>query len=82
MGGEFFSNIKTNKEWSTAIDTNGNTHELFGMVDRSFYHPNDIYILLTNPRWAWFNSVRETERFKEAVEWFKDAAKKLNPDNT
>lgn len=81
VGGEFFSNIKTNKNRSTAIDTFGNTHELFGLEDTSF-NPFDIYILLTNPRWAWFNSVRETERFKEAVEWFKDAAKKLNPYNT
>lgn len=78
VGGEFFSNIKTNKSRSTAMDANGNTHELFGLTITSFHDPDDIYILLTNPRWAWFNSVRDTEKYKEAVEWFKEAANKIS----
>ena len=75
VGGEFFSNIKTNKSRDAAMDANGNIHELFGVADTSF-NPEDIYILLTNPRWAWFNSVRDTEKFKEVVKWFKEAAEK------
>ena len=31
-----------------------------------------IWNLLKNKRWAWFNSVRETEKYCAAIKWFED----------
>ena len=30
-----------------------------------------LYFCLTSPRWAWFDNIREDERFMSAVEWTK-----------
>ena len=37
-----------------------------------------IQSLLTNPKWAWFDSVRETQKYKAALEWVREAEKKAN----
>ena len=74
IGGALFSNLKVSKDWNYAIDEQGNKHKLFAMIDRSFYHMETIYRLLTSPRWAWFNSVRDTEKYQAAVAWAKQIA--------
>ena len=69
IGGKLFSNLKVSKDWNYAIDEQGNKHKLFAVIRLSFYHIDKIYDLLTNPRWAWFNSVRDTEKYRDAVVW-------------
>ena len=69
IGGRLFANLKVSKDWNYAIDEQGNKHKLFAVIRLSFYHIDKIYDLLTNPRWAWFNSVRDTEKYRDAVVW-------------
>ena len=76
VGGILFSNIKVNKLWTYAIDEKGNKRKLFAVVRYSFYTMREIRELLTNPAWAWFNSVRETPRYQEALKWVTDRAEK------
>lgn len=76
IGGPLFSNLKVNKPWSYAIDADGNKHKLFAVVNFSYYNIKHILDLLKNPRWAWFNSVRNTPEYKAAIQWAEDIAKK------
>jgi len=69
IGGALFSDLKVSKDWNYAIDEKRNKHKLFGIVNLSFADMKYIYGLLTDPRWAWFDSVRQTPRFLAAVEW-------------
>ena len=81
IGGALFSNLKVDKKWCNAIDEDGKKHELFAVANESFSDMNIIYSLLTEPRWAWFNSVRDTEKYKAAVEWVKAVAEKQKEEN-
>ena len=74
IGGVLFSNIRVNKDWSYAIDEKGEKHKLFGITNLSFYDMWCIWDLLENPRWAWFNSVRETEKYKAALTWAREVS--------
>lgn len=76
LGSELFSGLKVSRDWNYAIDEQGNRHKLFGVLRLSFYNPVYIRDLLTNPRWAWFNPVRETDKFKAAVAWVKEIEQK------
>lgn len=67
IGGELFSNLKVSREWNYALDEKGNRHKLFGIVNLSFYNARYILDLLANPRWAWFNAVRDSEEYRDAV---------------
>jgi hypothetical protein len=69
VGGELFAGIKVSKDWNYAIDREGNKHKLFNLVNLSRYHMSYINDLLSNPRWAWFDSVRNTDSFRDAVAW-------------
>ena len=80
IGGEFFSNLKVNKIWNYAIDEDGNKHKLFAVVNYAFSDMDFIYDLLTNSRWAWFDSVRENPKFQSAVAWAKEAYRQLNEE--
>ena len=80
IGGKLFSNLKVSKDWNYAVDEDGNKHKLFAMVRLSFYHIKTICDLLTNPRWAWFNSVRNTEKYVCAVEWAEKILQEQNKD--
>ena len=80
IGGEFFSNLKVNKIWNYAIDEDGNKHKLFAVVNYAFSDMDFIYDLLTNSRWAWFDSVRENPKFQSAVAWAKEAYHQLNEE--
>lgn len=75
MGGILFGNLKMNKDWDMAIDTNGEKHKLYGTREfRCFSEPDTIHTLLTNPRWAWFDSARNEDYYKDAVVWLKGLA--------
>ena len=67
IGGELFANIRVSKDWNQAIDEEGRVHKLFGIVNLSFYNAKYIFDLLTNPRWAWFDPVRDSHTYQEAV---------------
>ncbi|MBE6548316.1 MAG: helix-turn-helix transcriptional regulator [Ruminococcaceae bacterium] len=75
LGSELFSGLKVSRDWNYAIDEQGNKHKLFGIVRLSFYNPVYIRDLLTNPRWAWFDSVRDTPKYKSATEWVTENEK-------
>ncbi|MBE6687143.1 MAG: helix-turn-helix transcriptional regulator [Ruminococcaceae bacterium] len=80
IGGALFSELKVNKSWTYAMDKEGNKHKLFAVHHISFSEIEIIYSLLTNPRWAWFDSVRNTEKYKHAVDVIKEMADK-NAEN-
>lgn len=80
IGGALFSDLKVNKPWTYAIDTEGNKHKLFAVHHISFSEIEIIYSLLTNPRWAWFDSVRETQRYKSVVKSVKEMMDKQNDE--
>lgn len=69
IGGVMFSDLKVSHDWNYAIDLEGNKHKLFAMVNMSFFNMSQIYDLLTNKRWAWFNSVRGSKKYISAVKW-------------
>ncbi len=81
LGGEMFSNLKVNKDWTRALDENGETHELFDADCHSFYYADFLHHFLTNPAWAWFDSVRNTEKYVAFVDWAKDMAEKQTETN-
>ena len=76
IGGPLFANLKVSRDWQFAVDADGNRHKLFGISPRSFYDMQRTYDLLTNPRWVWFDSVRNTEKFLSAAAWMKEIAEK------
>ena len=59
--------------WNYAIDENGEKYKLFGIVNYSFGDMKAIADLLTDHRWAWFDSVRQKPKYIQAVEWVKMA---------
>ena len=75
IGGGIFSNLKVSKDWNYAIDEQGNQHKLFSLIRLSFYRMYIIDELLTNEKWAWFNPVRNTEKYREALAWIKNLEK-------
>ena len=77
IGGELFSGLKVSRDWNYAVDERGNQHKLFGIVNLSFHDMSGIAALLTNPRWAWFDCVRKTEKYQAAVAWAMQRAEQL-----
>ena len=69
IGGELFSNLKVNKNWTVAINEKGEKFDLFGISHLSFYSCEFLYNFLTNTRWAWFDSVRNEPEYIEAIRW-------------
>lgn len=82
IGGTLFSNLRVSKDWRNAIDETGQTHKLFAIFRFSFYDLHCIHDLLTNRRWAWFNSVRELEKYQAAVKWVEETKNKLESSET
>ena len=80
IGGALFSHLKVDKRWHYAIDQEGNKHQLFTANFLSICDMFFIHDLLVNPRWAWFDSVRNTEKYKHAVDVIKEMADK-NAEN-
>lgn len=77
LGSGLFSGIRVSRDWNFAIDEQGNRHKLFGVVRLSFYNPIYIRDLLTNPRWAWFDPVRDTPKYRSALEWVMENEKSI-----
>ncbi len=75
IGGSLFSNLKVSKDWNYAIDEQGNKYKLFALIRLSFYRAYIIYGLLTDARWAWFDSVRDTEKYRDVVAWLQSVEK-------
>lgn len=80
IGGMVFSNIKVNKTWDYAMDEKGEMRKLFASAYRSCADMWLIRSLLTNPKWAWFNSVRDTQKYKAALEWVEEVEKKAHAE--
>lgn len=75
MGSLLFGGLRVDKKWLFAMDENGEKHKLFGTVPlKLFGSPSYTLGLLTNPRWAWFNSARNEAYYKEAVQWLQSLA--------
>jgi len=65
------------KAWNTVIDPCGEKHKLYRTQEfGKFSDPEYILTLLTNPCWAWFDSARNEDYYKDAVEWLKEIAEK------
>ena len=65
------------KAWRMTIDQNGNEHELYGTQYKLiFSEPDYILNLLTNPRWAWIDSARNEDYYKDAVKWLEEIIEK------
>ena len=75
IGGSLFSNLKVSKDWNYAIDEDGNKHELYAAFEFSFYPMYIIRALLTDEKWVWFDSVRNTEKYREVVAWAESIEK-------
>ena len=75
LGGDLFANLKVNKKWTITVNENGEEYELFGISYLSFYDIDFLYRFLNDMRWAWFNSVRETDKYKNAIKWAEEKIK-------
>ena len=73
MGGILFGNLKVNRFWDMAMDTQGKKHRLYGIS--TCFEPDCILHLLTNPHWAWFNSARNEDYYKDTIKWLEGLAK-------
>ena len=51
-------------------------HEVYYSRYVNFCYAKFLHEFLTDPCWAWFDSVRNTERYQEAVAWAKVEAEK------
>ena len=75
MGSPLFGGVRVDRDWNYAVDQNGEKHKLYGTVPLRVYGEADYTLgLLTNPRWAWFDSARNEDYYKAAVEWLKRLA--------
>lgn len=72
IGGPLFSNLKVSRDWNCAIDEKGQIHKLFRLVNLSHFDMGFIHHLLSNPKWAWFNAVRETDQYQAALKWIEE----------
>ena len=58
------------------LDSEGKEHEVYGAFYTNFCRAVFLHEFLTNERWHWFDSVRNTPKYQEAVEWAKAEAEK------
>ena len=76
LGNAIFSDLKIRKDYSCMLDSEGNEHEVYGAYYVNFCRAAFLYEFLQNTRWAWFDSVRNTPKYQEAVAWAKTEAEK------
>ncbi len=76
LGNSLFYGLKVNKNWTKAIDEQEKEYPLYMFVPEVRYGVGHLEHFLTNPRWAWFDSVRDTEKYNAAVNWAKETAEK------
>lgn len=76
-GSPLFGGLRVDKKWLFAINENGEKQKLYGTAPlRMFGEADYVISLLTDPRWAWFDSARNEDYYKDAVEWLKEIAEK------
>ena len=76
-GSPLFGGLRVDKKWLFAINENGEKQKLYGTaLLRMFGEADYVISLLTDPRWAWFDSARNEDYYKDAVEWLKEIAEK------
>ena len=74
-GAALFGGLRVDKKWIHMQSPDGEIHRIYGSGQIQVYaSPEVILNLLTNPRWAWFNSVRDEDYYKDAVEWLQGLA--------
>ena len=74
-GAALFGGLRVDKKWIHMQSPDGEIHRIYGSGQIQVYaSPEVILNLLTNPRWAWFNSVRNEDYYKDAVEWLQGLA--------
>ena len=74
-GAALFGGLRVDKKWVNMQSPDGEIHLIYGVGQvRQYASPKVILDLLTNPRWAWFNSVRNEDYYKDAVEWLQGLA--------
>ena len=71
LGNAIFSDLKVRKDYTMMQDAEGKEHEVYYSRYVDFCSAKFVHEFLTDPRWAWFDSVRNTERYQEAVAWAK-----------
>ncbi len=74
LGGLFFANLQIHRGYEKVKDTTGAIHDLYGSHFVDFAMPSYLYRCLSNPYWAWFDSVRDTEKYQAAAQWAKEMA--------
>lgn len=76
-GAPLFGGLRVDKKWINVQSADGGIHLIYGLGQMRLYaSPNFILSLLTDPRWAWFDSARNEDYYKEAVEWLKNFSEK------
>ena len=72
-GSVLFGGLTVDKKWITVQTPTGEIYQIVGYGQMRLYaSARYIWKLLTNPCWAWFDSVREEEYYKEAVQWLAE----------
>lgn len=64
LGNPIFSDLKIRKNYSTMRDSEGNEYEVYNSHYVGFCYAGFLHAFLTDPRWAWFDSVRDTPKYK------------------
>ncbi len=73
IGSPLFGGLRVNKNWHSAIDENGNEYKLYGTAPLFFSYgkAESILELLNNRRWAWFDSARNEDYYKDTIKWLE-----------
>lgn len=72
-GSPLFGGLRVNKNWHFAIDEKGNEYKLYGTAPLFFSYgkAESILELLNNRRWAWFDSARNEDYYKDTIKWLE-----------
>ena len=82
LGNAIFSDLKVRKDYSSMLDSEGNEHKIYSSNYTQFCYASFLHAFLTEPRWQWFDSVRNTTKYQKAVEWAKSEADKEEAEET
>lgn len=73
LGNAIFSELKIRKDYFAIMDADGREYTIYASQYTEFARAGFLYNFLTDLRWAWFDCVRSTKQYLEAVEWAKNA---------
>lgn len=76
LGSALFAGVQVHRNYEKVIDPIGEEHKLYGSIYQDFLVPSHLYDCLTDPYWAWFDSVRDTKKYQAAVQWAKEFVEK------